>query len=44
MTGLIAADAYVFTNGYDSVLWQHDTKAEKELQRLKIEKLHRENG
>lgn len=39
---LIASDCWVFSQGYDSLFQSHKTPAEKEIQRLKIEKLRRE--
>lgn len=37
MAVLVAADHWVFAQGYDTVLLGHKTPAEKELQRLIIE-------
>lgn len=41
---LVACDCWVFSQGYDSLLQEHKTPAEKELQRLKIEQLRQRIG
>ena len=38
----IARDHWIYSQGYDSYFQTHKTDAEKELQRLKIEKLKSE--
>lgn len=39
MAVFVAADYYIFLQGYDSYLQKHKTAEEKELQKLKIEYL-----
>lgn len=34
----VIVDVYLFLQGYDSLLLKHKTPAEKEIQRIKIEK------
>lgn len=41
---LVACDCWVFSQGYDSLLQEHKTPEEKELQQLKIERLRQRNG
>lgn len=41
MAVLIAADHWIFSQGYESLFQKHKTPEEKELQRLKIEELRR---
>jgi len=41
---VIAADCWIFSQGCDSFFQTHKTDAEKELQRLKIERLKRTGG
>ena len=41
---LVVCDHWIFSQGYDSLLQKHKTEVEKELQRLKVEKLKREAG
>ena len=38
MAVLIVCDCWIFSQGYDSFFQSHKTDAEKELQRLKIER------
>lgn len=39
----VVCDCWIYSQGYDSFFQHHKTNAEKELQRLKIEKLRLEN-
>jgi len=39
----ILCDCWVFLKGYDSLLQQHKTEAEKEIQKIKIDKLRQKS-
>ena len=41
MAVFVAADHWIFAQGYESFLQKHKTPEEKEMQRLKIEELRR---